>query len=292
MLSSMTGYGRSERRVGKAQLVVEVRAVNSKFLDLSLRLSKPLADYEETVRRLVQDAVVRGRIDLTVTVNGDGGTGRRVELDLELAEAYARALHQLKRRFKLDGEPDLELFAEFRDLIRVKDSAGPIPGLERALRLAVTGALAALTRMRRREGKALLRDLSNRLKTIREECDRIAARAPEVVRGAQQRLQIRIGQLSGGIQLDPARLAQEVAILADRSDVTEELTRLKSHFGQFSTMLKSRTPVGRGLDFLIQELNREVNTIGSKAQDTEIAQRVVVLKSEIEKIREQVQNIE
>jgi uncharacterized protein (TIGR00255 family) len=288
----MTGYGREERVFKGGLLAVEVRSVNSKYCDLSLRLPKSLLPFESALRSLVQQRIARGRVEVSVSYNGDADRSRSLQLDLPLAQQYRRLLQQLKTRLKLKGEVDLALLIGLRDVISPVESVQPVAGLQQAAERAIGRALDRLEAMRAREGRALAQDSAARLKTIRTAAERIRARAPQVVADYQQRLDARVQQLAGGLKLEPARLVQEVALFAERCDITEELTRLESHLMQFDEMLARREPVGRSLDFLIQELNREVNTVGSKANDAAITREVVAVKSELDKLREQVQNIE
>lgn len=292
MIRSMTGYGREERVFKGGLLAVEIRSVNSKYCDLSLRLPKLLLPFESTLRSLVQQRIARGRIELSVTYNGAADRSRTLQLDLPLAQQYRRLLHQLKTKLNLKGEIDVALLVGLRDVISSVEVVQPISGLDKAAEKAISRALDRLDAMRAREGRALAQDTTARIMSIRDAADRIRARAPRVVADHQSRLDARVQQLAGGLKLDPARLAQEVALFAERCDITEELTRIESHLAQFEEMMTRREPVGRSLDFLIQELNREVNTVGSKANDAAIAQEVVAVKSELEKLREQVQNIE
>ncbi len=288
----MTGYGRDEHAYKGGVIAVELRAVNHKYCDISMRLPKVLAALETGLRKTLQQRFARGRIELSVGLNGSGEVGRALKLDLKLARDYHRLLEQLKKGLKIKGEVDLGMLLGLRDLIVVEESAGLSADLEPLVQRSVTRAMDQLETMRMREGATLARDLAQRIGAIRTGADRIRERAPAVIEDYRRRLEARIQQLAGGIKVDPDRIAQEVAFHAERCDISEELTRLASHLTQFDAMLKSAEPVGRSMDFLIQEMHREVNTVGSKANDARIAQDVVTLKSELEKLREQVQNIE
>lgn len=292
MIQSMTGYGRGEAKFGSLGVVAEIRATNHKYFDIVIRLPKFLAEREGDLKKKVQQRFTRGRFDLSVNVNGLPDHTRRLELDLTLADQYTRILKRLKTQLRLPGQVDLALLTGFREIISVSEKAEASQGLTRRVDTSVRTALRRLEEMRSKEGRSLVRDLQNRVRFIEGTLDRIQARSPEVVREYQARLQERVHHLTQGLKIDPGRLAQEVALCADRCDISEEITRLKSHLRQFRTMIREKVSIGRSLDFLIQEMNREVNTIGSKSNNAAIAMEVVSAKSELEKIREQVQNIE
>jgi uncharacterized protein (TIGR00255 family) len=292
MIKSMTGYGRREESWEGGTVTVEVRAVNHRFLEIVTRLPRSLVPLEDQFRRLVQTQCSRGRFELTVTLSGDRDGEKTLSLNRRVARQYHKLLKDLQRELRLGGNIDLALFAGFRDIIETSDrplAAGPLK--QQVVKL-LKGALTDLEAMRRREGLALERDLIDRLHGISQEVDAIATRAPLVVQEYFERMKARVERLMGPEQVERGRLNQELAVYADRCDLTEEVTRLRSHLEQFTAGVKGRKPVGRTLDFLLQEMGREVNTIGSKANDSEISQRAVTIKGELEKIREQVQNIE
>ncbi len=290
MLKSMTGFGKREGTSHGLAVAVEVRSVNHRFREIVLRVPKGGFEWEEELKELVARTCRRGRIELVAVYGKGHERGKHVTLDRPLARQYHRALKDLQRDFRLEGEIDVELLASFRDIFHVAEIPVDDKHLHRVVKRLTTGALADLDRMRFKEGKALQVDITERLKAMRGVHRAIERRLPLVVEGLQERLQSRVHALSGGEQ--DTWLNKELALVADRYDVTEELTRFRSHGVQFEEMLKKREPVGRQLDFLLQEMGREVNTIGSKANDAEIAKHVIQLKSELEKIREQVQNVE
>jgi uncharacterized protein (TIGR00255 family) len=292
MIKSMTGYGRREAVVGSGSVVVEVRAVNHRFCEIVTRLPRTLAALEEDLKKAVQRRCQRGRIELTVSLGGDREGGKTLRLDRSLARQYYRVLRELQKEFRLGGTIDVSLMAAFRDVFSMSEQPVETPRLARTVTRLLGGALSDLDAMRSREGRALASDVTARLRAIRTEKEAIQARAPHVVRAYFERLKTRVANLAGQDPVDPGRLHQELAQYADRCDITEELTRLDSHLAQFASVLKGRDAVGRTLDFLLQEMGREVNTTGSKANDAEIATHVVQIKGELEKIREQVQNIE
>lgn len=297
MIRSMTGYGRAEGRHKGTPIAVEVRSVNHRHSEVVAKVPRVLQAHEDRIRNLVQSHVARGRVDVAVNFNGERDAGRGLVLDRALASRYLALLTELRRELGLKGKPDVALLAGFKEIFKPAEAAAEDPGAVRATEKVLERALKALDRMRRHEGRTLERDLLARLQEIAGRLRTIRLRLPAIVQERQARLQERVNRLlegSGGGKdgVDQVRIAQEVALLADRSDVSEELTRLDSHLDQFRTFLHKPEPVGRSLDFLLQEMNREVNTIGSKVGDTSVTQEIIALKAEFEKIREQVQNVE
>jgi uncharacterized protein (TIGR00255 family) len=292
MIRSMTGYGRREGSWSGMSLVVEVRSVNHRFCEVVARLPRLLGFLEDDLKRAVQKRCQRGRIELTVSLAGEQNGMRVPRMDRRLARQYHTLLRSLQKEFRLPGTIDLALLASFRDILTVTDRPADLRGGKKIIIRLLHGALSDLQAMRRREGVALARDIKRRVAALREAMDAIKARVPAVVQGYFERMKARVEQLVGAGQPDQARLHQELALYADRCDVSEELTRLASHLSQFEGAQHADDSVGRTLDFLIQEMGREINTIGSKANDSEITGWVVRMKAELEKIREQVQNIE
>lgn len=292
MLKSMTGYGRGQASAGEGAWVVELRTVNSRYLDFHLRLPPSLSALEERVKKALAARLTRGRVSLTVNALGPVATAPHLVLNRPLLAEYRRVLAELQQELGLSEEPGLAPFLYNRDLIQVLEE-GPDPEAVWAqLEPALGQALEEAEAMRAAEGQALAQDLGQRLQRVQELFQQAAARSGEVVENYRQRLQERIARLLDEPQLDPQRLALEVAVIADKSDTTEEAVRAASHLEQFRQFLTAEEPVGRKLDFLLQELNREANTMGSKTPDAEASQTIVELKTELERIREQVQNIE
>ncbi|RMH05140.1 MAG: YicC family protein [Nitrospirae bacterium] len=294
MLKSMTGFGRRQGVWRGHTVTVEVRSVNHRFCEIAMKLPKGFGFLEEDMRTLVRQRCTRGRIELSVTLANNGlGTTKIVQINHELAAHYFQALQALRREFRLSGGIDLPVLAGFRDIFSVVEKPLDMQRLGRVILRLGGGAVRELELMRQREGRMLLQEIRKRLLLVRRLVRAIQRRTPVVAREAYVRMKQRIQQLLEGSPF-PAqdRLSQEAAILAERCDVTEELTRLRSHLVQFTALLHRAEPVGRSLDFLLQEMSREVNTIGAKANDATIALHVVELKGELEKIREQVQNIE
>lgn len=291
VLRSMTGYGRAVASAGDRAATVEVRSVNHRFLDLAVRLPRSLIGLEDRVRSTVQEHLARGRIEITVTVEEHGSADRRVKIDRGLLLALRAALEEARDVLGTSEPVGLAHVLGFPDVLQLEEPAPDLDGWWHVVRPALEQALADVARMRAREGQALAADIAARIQRLHTLADEVRDRAPVVVQEAALRLRQRLAELAPQ-GVDPQRLAQEVAIIADKSDVSEELARIASHLQQLSRLTAQPGPAGRRLDFLVQELNREWNTIGSKAGDAPIAQRVVEAKAELEKIREQVQNIE
>ncbi|MBM9520139.1 YicC family protein [Desulforhopalus vacuolatus] len=289
---SMTGFGRGEREEGGRVFSVEIRCVNNRYLDVKLKLPRGVQAFEERIRKLVGAVHQRGRVDLQLTINGGGVRNQRVLLNEELASSYYEAITRLSERFGLGLELTPQQLASFPDVMVREEEPEDIEALWIPVEKALREALENCDVMRQQEGGALATDLFQRLDHFADVVSIIEERIPELVLQRQSALQERLAKLLDSVALDQDRLAQEVAILADKTDVTEEIVRLHSHMEQFSSFLKEDGAIGRKLDFLIQEFLREVNTTVSKISDAGIAQHTVELKSELEKIREQVQNIE
>ncbi len=292
MIKSMTGYGKAEAVSEGGRIIVEIRSVNHRYGEIYIKLPRSLMAFENDMRKYVAGRLKRGKIEVFVQQEGVASAGALPVLNLQVAKAYHRALLVMKEELGLDDPVTLGLIVSQRDVMSPGESEELGETLGEELLSTVKGAVDAIEAMRLREGAALMEDLQGRRKTLSILIGRVAERAPQAVVEVAKRLKERVEQLTGESGMDPARLAQEIAIMADRSDITEELVRFGSHLGQLDETLLLSEPVGRKLDFLLQEMNREVNTIGSKANDAEIASTVVQLKAELEKIREQIQNIE
>jgi uncharacterized protein (TIGR00255 family) len=292
MIKSMTGYGKGEEISEQGGFTVEIRSVNHRYGETTVRLPRAFLSQEGEVKRLVSAILKRGKIDVTVQWDEASGVESIPQLNRELARVYYEAFSRLSGDLGLPGEVPLSLILAQKGVMRDNGTTIDETGLLPQLTQAVGEAVAAIDGMRVREGQALATDLLARRCQVAEWVDHIRVRTPLMVAEYQQKLSARLEQLLGDVELDPARLAQEVALLADRCDITEELVRLDSHFAQFDEALHLKEPVGRKLDFLMQEMNREVNTIGSKANDAVIASLVIRIKAEMEKMREQVQNVE
>ncbi|MBI4964338.1 MAG: YicC family protein [Desulfomonile tiedjei] len=276
----------------EVEIITEIRAVNHRFLDISVRVPKLYTSFEPQIRKIVSERISRGKIDVTVTRTGGKGGLMDVMLDSQLADGYYKCLLELKERYGLAGEITVSDMLTLRELIVPLEKEQGIEGELPLAQASLGDALDALDEMRKTEGRALWKDIAQRLASILEMAGLIAPLVDQVTASAKEKLAKRVQDLTGGLELDEERLIQEVALMADRSDVTEELTRLNSHVKQFLACGEEGSPLGRKLDFLLQELLREVNTVGSKSASTDIATYVVNMKAELEKIREQTQNIE
>jgi uncharacterized protein (TIGR00255 family) len=291
VIRSMTGFGAGRGAAGDEALDVEIRSVNHKFCEVKVRVPRELAALEHEVAKAVKERLARGGIEVAVRRPGTGA-GLAPRVDAALAESYARAFGEIQARLGLPGAVTLADVLGADGVVRLEERTMDLDAAREALRSGLAAAIDGLLEMRTREGEALARDLSTRLDAVEANVERVAALVPEVVEHHLARLAERVQELARGVALDPARLAQEVALLADRMDVAEEMTRLHSHVAQVRALLAQAEPAGRKLDFIVQEMHREVNTIGSKAQSAEIAALVVTLKAEVERMREQVQNVE
>jgi len=292
MISSMTGFGRRQAPWQDGTVSVEVRSVNHRFLEVACRLPRSLSHLEDGFKKAVQQRCTRGRVDLTVTIQSGKGRGGSVVVDHALAKQYQQAFRRLKQSLKLSGSVDVALLAGLRDVVSVSDQPPEDPKLEKVVLKLSGQALDDLAAMRKREGEALAKDMQRRLHTIGAHSEAVKTRSPLVAQGAFERMKVRVEKLLGTEPPDLPKLHQELAVYADRGDITEEIVRLGSHMVQFGQTLNRAESVGKTLDFLLQEMGREINTIGSKANDAVIAGHVVEMKAELERIREQVQNVE
>ena len=289
----MTGFGAGRAQAGGESVAVELRSVNGKFCDVRTHLPRELAGLEPVVARIVKSRVARGVVDVNVRREAPGSVrGAAPRVDLGLAAAYAKALREMRAELGLSGELTLHDLVGLEGVVGLSEVVADPEPAAKALEGALADALDALDDMRRREGEALARDLSVRLGAVETGAAAIRAAAPQSVEAYRERLAARVAELSRGVPADPARLAQEVAFFAERVDVSEELTRLASHLAQLRALVASDAPAGRRLEFLVQEVNREVNTVGSKSQNAGIAAQVVEVKAELERVREQIANVE
>lgn len=292
MIRSMTGFGVGQAMAADEPLVVEIRSVNAKYCDVRPRLPRELASLEPALVRQIKGRLARGSVEVTVRRGGGAGPALVPAIDEALAERLVQGLRGLRDRLQLGGDVSLDALLQVEGILRLEEAGIELGEAERALAEAADRALDALAQMREREGEALLADLQGRLATLQRIHDALVEEAPRGVQQRRERMETRLQELSQGVEVEPQRLAQEVAILAERSDISEELTRLQAHLDHFSRLLEEEEPVGRRLDFLVQEMNREANTIASKASWLDSAAIVVDLKAEIERIREQIQNVE
>jgi uncharacterized protein (TIGR00255 family) len=293
-MKSMTGYGRGECAQDGFKVTVELSSVNRKQAEIYANLPREMEMLEASIRDMINRHVARGRVTARISLHaGNGRLSARMHLNVPLAKAYARELNRLARRLKLSGNVTLDHLVHAPGVFQTDEELAGAENLWPAVEKALKQALAALVKMREREGAHLAQDLAARIGVMRKAVQKIQKRAPQTAENYRRQLLERIKSAGlENIAPDDERLLKEIALFADRSDISEELTRLQSHFRQFEDCLKMREPVGRTLDFLAQEMNREINTIGSKANDALISREVVKLKAELEKFREQAQNVE
>jgi uncharacterized protein (TIGR00255 family) len=291
-MRSMTGYGRGETDHGGVKFSVELNSVNRKQSDLVINLPRDLAELEPRIRQTINEKLSRGRTNVLVSSEQGANGNRKLALDTALARSYHDAMRALQTELAAPGEITIGTILQAPGVMRFTDEGVDALQAWPAIEQALAAALSDLIAMREREGKHLSDDLLGRLETMRTAIAEIDALFPEVVKKYRAALLERINKAGLDLTIDDERLLKEVAIFADRSDVSEELTRLESHLAQFADHLRKDEPVGRTLEFITQEIFRELNTLGSKSNDASISRHVVVCKAELEKIREQIQNVE
>jgi len=292
MIRSMTGYGAAELGTEHGRLSAEIRSVNHRYCEISLRLPRSISGLEGPVRQLLTDRLARGKINLSVSWEGYEDAGGRLKVNHDVARQYVEAMAELKAKYGLIGGTDVRTVATMNDVFQWERAAVDEEKLWGQVKQVIEAALDNMAQMKQREGDALLREFETRLARVEELLVRAEVRAPLRPKEAQERMMSRLKPLLGDIPVDPIRLAQEVAFLAERLDCTEECVRLRAHLSQFRRLFIDAELAGRKLGFLLQEMNREVNTLGSKGNDAVIAELVIELKDEVEKLREQVANVE
>jgi uncharacterized protein (TIGR00255 family) len=291
MIKSMTGFGQGSAQGDSFRVRVDIRTVNNRFLDVHTRLPQELASLEMSIKKQAQAALSRGRVDVTISV--EQMKQATFEINRPLVSGYLSALSEMKREFGLEGDPSLELIAKLPGALQVsQDSSGLDEALVAGVTAAVSQALVTLTEMRIVEGQELAAELSSRLDHIDAELPMIESEAERLPGIYKEKLLKRLQEAVAGGQVDETRLAQEAVMLADRSDISEEIARLKSHILQMRDVLRGEEEVGKRLDFILQEMNREANTILSKSGDLAISDAAIAIKTEVEKLREQGQNVE
>lgn len=293
MVKSMTGYGRGESAAGEKRYVAEIKTVNNRYRELVVRAPKTLQAVEEDVRAVLSEGFKRGRVETVLQSIKEGEEGEyELELNIPLVRSYLRIFSRLREEFGLEEKARADDLCRMKDVILMKSEEVDVVEARAAALEAVRLALDACDHMRTKEGGAIAQDFLKRIDFIEGYILEIEERAPLVVREYTKRLRQRIEQMLQGSDLDENRLIQEVALFADRSDITEELVRARSHLDQFRSVMSQKDAIGRKLEFLLQELLREINTVSAKASDSVISSRAVEIKSEIERLREQVQNVE
>jgi uncharacterized protein (TIGR00255 family) len=292
MVRSMTGYGIGQEVISLGRVTAEARSNNHRYLDISLKLPKKLYPLETRIKEMVKAHFSRGRFDISIQINSGGKDQFKPEPNIEVAQMYVHALETLKSELNLKGEVTLDLVSRAKDIITVKEEEEDIAPHWEEISGVLLSCLEALEAMRKSEGRNLALDLKGRLKRIAHHMEGVKSRSPSVLEAYRKRLSERLSEITEGSEIDRWRFHQEVAYFAERSDITEEVVRIESHLRQFGQMLDSDEPLGRKMEFLLQEIHREVNTISAKANDVVISQKVVEIKAELERMREQIQNIE
>lgn len=292
MIRSMTGFGRASKEDEFRGFTVEIKSVNHKYLDLNFRMPKNLAALEDRMRKLIQSKISRGKIDIYITQNNFKTQDVSAVFNESIGDSYVSCLKAIKSRYGLQDEINLQLISRFPDIISVVQQEENIEDLWKCLSVPMTEAVNTLVKMREVEGIKLQDNISTRCDAIKKMVDIIESRTPIIVNDYRERLNSKLKELLGDSGIDENRIAMEVAIFIDKSSIDEEIVRLNSHITQMKDTLESDEPSGRKLDFIVQEMNRETNTIASKTNDIETTKLVLNIKNEIEKIREQIQNIE
>ena len=292
MLKSMTAYGRSEAVKGNTEFIAEMKSVNSRYREIFLKLPQGLQPLEDRIKSMITSTLRRGRVEVSIQTKNNGENTLRLELNRPLIKAYINIFDELKKELATDEPINPSLFAQLRDAILFKQDEVDMEKLWPGLKEVIMEALLSLESMRVNEGRVLEKDFRARLNKIERYINEIEDQREKTIEKYLDSLRERIRKLIKDIEITEDRLVQEVAFMAERSDITEELVRTRSHLVQFRSYMKQDDVIGRRLEFLLQEMHREVNTIGSKAGDSFISQRTVEIKAELEKLREQVQNVE
>ncbi len=292
MIKSMTGFGRGMCEDEKREFRVEMRAVNHRYLDLNIRMPKSLMSLEEKMKKIISQSVSRGKVDVFITYQSFLKEDQEVHYNEHLAEQYVHALKKMGKKFNLKGSPSVALISGFPDVMYTKEKDENLEEIWPLLQRALEEALSSLMDMKQREGQSLKKDLLEKAEAIQSYVERVKAKDLTVIPEYKRRLEERITILLETIPVDEQRLALEIALYTDKASIDEEITRLNSHMDQMAKFLQEDEPIGRKLDFLAQEMNREANTMASKSVDIDITNTVLQIKNEIEKIREQMQNIE
>lgn len=292
MIKSMTGYGRAQGSFSGGDITAEVKSVNNRYLDCGVKLPRGYAYLEEGVKSQVQKAISRGKVDVFITINAAGADNVKISVNEPVAKGYIDAMHRLVQEYGIQDDISASVISKFSDVFLVEKQEQDENEVKSAISGVVAEALGAFDAMRTREGEALKTDLLQKAEGILTLVSKVEERSPITVKAYRERLTAKMQEVLEDRQIDEARIIQEAAIYADKVAVDEETVRLRSHVDQLQNMLSEGGVIGRKLDFLMQEMNREANTIGSKGNDVEQARNVVNIKSELEKIREQIQNIE
>jgi len=292
MIKSMTAYGSAESLKDTLEFVVEIRSGNYRYREIVLRLPQSLQPFEEKIRSVVSSTVKRGRIEVSIQIKDNGNKGLKLELNRPLVKAYIQVFKELNEELECKQRIDPSFFSQLKDIIITKMDSIDIENVWPDLEDVINKAMRSMESMRINEGRALEKDFLERLNRITRYIDEIRSRTMVIVESYRDKLRQKINKLIEPIEINEDRIIQEVALMADRSDITEEIIRIESHLEQFRNFINQDDVIGRRLDFLLQEINREVNTMGSKAADSLVSQLAVEIKAELEKLREQIQNVE
>lgn len=292
MVRSMTGFGRAKAQIDGLDITVEIKSVNHRYFEFSCRLPRAYSFLEEKIKSRLSGSITRGKVEVSVLIDDNTENATVVEIDREYTSAYLAALKKLSKEYGIKNDIKVSSLVGNNDIFKIKRQTIEDEVITKAVFTVLEEALNNFITMRTQEGERLLKDVTDRAKYILEKVSFIEERSPETVKNYRERIEQKIKELLGDSSIDEQRILTEVAIFADKVAVAEETVRLRSHIKQFETLMSTDDAIGRKLDFIVQEMNREANTIGSKAQDIEIAHTVVDIKSEIEKIREQIQNME
>ncbi|MEH7415456.1 YicC/YloC family endoribonuclease [Neobacillus drentensis] len=291
MVISMTGFGRSKTESGAFSVNVEIKTVNHRFSEMNIRMPRQLLKIEDKLKKILSQHIRRGRVEVYVSVDGEGTVLRKIQADWKLIEEYFQFINEAKSKYAIEGTISIQDLLGRTDLLHIEENEAGNEEIEKLVLTATEEAVILLKQMRMAEGEELKKDLLAITAQIETYVTELQKFAPLVVQAFKERLTKRMQEFVNG-QLDETRILTEVAVFADKADINEEITRLRSHIQQFLQTMTEYEPIGRKLDFLVQEMNREANTIGSKANDSNIAKKVVEIKSLLEKLKEQVQNIE
>ncbi len=292
MIKSMTGYGSGECVGCDKKFTVEIRSVNHRYSDMNIKVPRSMSFAEDAIRKTLARHIARGKVDVYVSVEGLSGDVGEVSVNMEIAEGYYRALQTISKGFSLQDTITLSSLTRFPEIFKLQRPEEDAEAVLAAILEATEKAVSAFTKMRTVEGEQLFRDLSTVTDEVEALLGDIEIRTPQIVKEFSERLAGRMRELLDTVPIDENRLLNEVAIFADKVNINEECIRLRSHIEQMRTFLQAKEPIGRKMDFLMQEMNREANTIGSKSNDLEVARLVIDMKAAIEKLREQVQNVE
>ncbi len=290
---SMTGFGREEFRNDQLEINAEIKAVNHRYLDITFHMPKFLLPIEDQLKKIIQDKIKRGKISVSIYISGTYAQNKQLETDWDLVDQYVDHLKQIQTKYQLAGEISIEMISQFQDIFHIEEKEEISSDTETHMKDTLEKAVIKANQMRTIEGAELRKDFLNRTENILNNIKQLGERRKIVIIEYQERILERINKyLENTSVSDDSRLYQEVALLAEKGDISEELTRINSHIKQFRQIVEETDPIGRKLDFIVQEINRELNTIGSKSNDVLISEQIVYLKSEAEKMKEQIQNVE